>query len=91
MLNDRTLNARITCNGKQFIVRLSNGEVLVAETIAEVAKLLFMAGVPIDGVHCADWREGDLAPLAGQAIALKGEMRRLYNTLRPDKAPLNKK
>lgn len=91
MLNDRTLNARITWHGKQFIAKLSNEEVLVAETIAEVAKLLFMAGVPIDGVHCADWREGDLAPLAGQAIALKGEMRRLYNTPSLDEDPLNNK
>ncbi|MEO8171185.1 MAG: HAD domain-containing protein, partial [Oxalobacteraceae bacterium] len=42
------------------------------------------AGVAIDNAHCADWREGGIAPTAGQAIALQVAMRRRL-ALAPDR------
>lgn len=56
---------------------LSEGRVLLAHDSRELAEQLAAAGVGVDDTHCADWRGGEPAPLVGQVIALKVEMRRL--------------
>lgn len=54
---------------------------LSADDADALADLLFARGVAVDQVRCADWREGDAAPLVGQAVAIKSRLRALANGL----------
>lgn len=60
-------------------VRLPSGEVLYHHDPIVLADMLFARGYAPDDVACADWREGDRAPMAGQAMALKTRLRELSN------------
>lgn len=71
------LAAQISATGDALKAVLSDGRILTAPDVGALAALLVAAGVPVDHAHCGDWRDGDLALGAGQAIALKMEMRRL--------------
>ena len=71
------INARVISEGKKLKAILSDGRVFHALEPREMARNLVTAGLHVDHAHCADWREGEAAPMAGQAIALKTEMRRL--------------
>jgi len=71
------LTALVTTEGNEFKAALSNGRALFSGEIRELGKMLFKAGVEVDNAHCADWRNREDSPTAGQAIALKMEMRRL--------------
>lgn len=71
------LSAHVTLEGDELRATLSDGRSLFAHDPRDLAVLLVTAGVSFHETHCADWREGDIAPLGGQAIALKAEMRRL--------------
>lgn len=70
-----TITARITLEGDELKAALSDGPAIFATDPRVLAGLLVAAGVAVDHAHCADWREGDMAPTAGQAIALKSAMR----------------
>jgi hypothetical protein len=72
------LTARITYEDEGLIARLSDGRSLVERDPRKMALKLLDAGVHVDNAHCADWREGDIAPAKGHAIALKHQM------IRPD-------
>lgn len=61
-------------------VRLPTGEVLFDDDARTLADMIFSRGFGPDDVNCADWREGDRAPTAGQAVALKARLRELFNT-----------
>lgn len=74
-----TITAHIASEGDVLKAVLSDSRILFACDPRELAGQLSVAGVDVDDVHCADWREGELAPLVGQTIVLKTEMRRLAN------------
>lgn len=61
-------------------VKLPTGEVLFDDDARSLADMLFAHGFGPDDVNCADWREGDRAPMAGQAVALKSRLMELFNT-----------
>lgn len=60
-------------------VKLPTGEVLFDPDARTLAEMLFAHGFGPDDVNCADWREGDRSPTAGQAVALKSRLRELSN------------
>lgn len=72
---------RISLIGHQLTAALPTGDVLSADDADALADLLFARGVAVDQVRCADWREGDAAPLVGQAVAIKSRLRALANGL----------
>lgn len=73
----QALRALVSCKDTGFIAKISNGKVVHADNPEALAKLLFKEGVPVEEVHCSDWREGDASPSLAQAIALKSELQRL--------------
>ena len=70
-------SAKITATGTGYRADLGDSQHIEADEIRELAGKLHKAGVSVDSAHCADWREGDIAPGAGAAIALKVELRKL--------------
>lgn len=58
---------------------LPSGKVLTVANGAALAELLSAHGVGVVQVQCGDWRVGDSAPTAGQAIAIKLRIRELGN------------
>lgn len=70
------LDAKITQTPSGFLAILSDGRQIEAVDIRDLASAVHEAGVHVDDAHCADWREGDVSPGAGSAIAFKAEMRK---------------
>lgn len=68
---------RVTVVGTRLVATLPSGEMISVDTdhAADLADAIFAQGFRSDDVHCADWRDGDCAPLAGQAIAIKARLR----------------
>lgn len=69
------ITAHITIEDDALKAVLSDGRVLFARDPRELAGQLVASDMGVDDAHCADWREGKIAPLVGQAIALKTAMR----------------
>ncbi len=61
----------------QLSVKLPSGEVLLDEDPITLADMLSERGFCSDDVACADWREGDRAPMVGHAIALKARLQEI--------------
>ncbi len=61
----------------QLSVKLPSGEILHNEDPRALADMLSERGFGLDDVACADWREGDRAPMVGHAIALKARLQEL--------------
>lgn len=78
----KRLTACITLEGSEFKAALSDGRTLFASDMPELATKLVVAGIAVEDTYCGDSKiDGDLAPMIGQAIALKVEMRRLVSTV----------
>lgn len=68
--------------GDQFVgTVLATGETFVTPEIRELAELLFAVGVRHSEVSMPDWREGDIAPAAGDKIALNQRLNALGREL----------
>ena len=65
----------ITREGEHLVARLSDGRVLRHPDTIALADLLLAAGVTADDVQMPDWREGDIAPMVGERIAIFHRMR----------------
>ncbi len=65
----------ITREGEHLVARLSDGRVLRHPDTIALADMLLAAGVTADDVQMPDWREGDIAPMVGERIAVFHRMR----------------
>lgn len=74
-----SLTAHITIEGAVLKAEVSDGRTLFAPDPRKLAAVLVNLGIHVDHTHCGDWRDGDMALMAGTAVALKVEMRRLMS------------
>lgn len=71
------MKAHLSIDHEELIANLENGDRLVADTSADMAEQLIIAGVTADELTATAW-EVDIehAPMVGQLVAIKFALRK---------------